>query len=190
MKEDVRVVNDQAPAWKRSPLFLKIEGFLSHIEDWLNLVSVFIIMFLMFFASAEIIGRYVFNFPIPGHVEIVELIMAGVVFFGIAYTQRVDGHVRMELFVTRVLRGRSYHTAEAITNAFSLFVYLFIFIYTFKDALFSLKVGDTTAYLYWPTWPSKFAIPLGSLFLCIRFAIEIVQHMAQAIVGGEIRDLE
>jgi len=189
MGGDGRVVNDQAPVWKRSRLFLKVEGFLSDIEDWLNLCSVFIIMFLMFFASAEIIGRYIFNFPIPGHVEIVELIMAGVVFFGIAYTQRVDGHVRMELFVTRVLRGRSYHIAEGITTALSLFVYLFILIYTFKAALFSLKVGDTTAYLYWPTWPSKFAIPLGSLFLCIRFAIEIVQHTLQAIVGGEMRDL-
>ena len=189
MKEDVRVVNDQAPAWKRSPLVLKIEGFLSHIEDWLNLASVFIIMFLMFFASAEIIGRYVFNFPIPGHVEIVELIMAGVVFFGIAYTERVGGHVRMELFVTRVLKGRAYHMAEIITATLSLFVYLFILIYAFKFALFSLQVGDTTAYLYWPTWPSKFAIPLGSLFLCIRFTIEIFQHMAQVIVGGEMRDL-
>jgi C4-dicarboxylate transporter DctQ subunit len=189
MKRDIRVVNDQAPAWKRYRAFRVLEGIVSDVEDWLNLASVFIIMFLMFFASAEIIGRYLFNFPIPGHVEIVELIMAGVVFFGIAYTQRVDGHVRMELFVTRVLRGRSYHIAEAITTALSLFVYLFILIYTFKAALFSLKVGDTTAYLYWPTWPSKFAIPLGSLFLCLRFVIEIIQHTAQAIVGVEKRYL-
>jgi C4-dicarboxylate transporter DctQ subunit len=189
MKTDVTVVNDQPPAWKRYRAFRVFEGIVSHVEDWLNLASVFIIMFLMFFASAEIIGRYVFNFPIPGHVEIVELIMAGVVFFGIAYTQRVDGHVRMELFVTKVLRGRSYHIAEAITTALSLFVYLFILIYTFKAALFSLKVGDSTAYLYWPTWPSKFAIPLGSLFLCLRFVIEIIQHTAQAIVGVEKRYL-
>jgi C4-dicarboxylate transporter DctQ subunit len=189
MEPDVRVVNDQPPVWKRSRIFRVIERIISHVEDWLNLASVFIIMFLMFFASAEIIGRYVFNFPIPGHVEIVELIMAGVVFFGIAYTQRVDGHVRMELFVTRVLRGRSYHIAEAITTSLSLFVYLFIFIYSFKAALFSLKVGDTTAYIYWPTWPSKLAIPLGSIFLCMRFAIEIVQHTAQAIAGEEKRHL-
>ena len=189
MEEDARVIKDQIPVWKRSPLFRKIDGFLSHIEDWLNLCSVFIIMFLMFFASTEIIGRYIFNAPVPGHVEIVELIMAGVVFFGIAYTERVGGHVRMEPFVTRVLKGRAYHMAEVITATLSLFVYLFILIYTSKFTLFSFQVGDTTPYITWPTWPSKLAIPLGSLFLCIRFAIEIVQHMAQAIVGGEMRDL-
>jgi TRAP-type C4-dicarboxylate transport system permease small subunit len=143
----------------------------------------------MFFATAEILGRYLFNTPIPGHLEIVELIMAGVVFFGIAYTERVGGHVRMELFVTKVLKGRAYHIAEVITATLSLFVYIIIFVYTFKFALFSYQIGDVTVYINWPTWPSKFAIPIGSFFLCIRFIIEIIQHLSQVIAGGEIRDM-
>jgi TRAP-type C4-dicarboxylate transport system permease small subunit len=190
MGEDVQISNGQPPAWKRISLLHAIEGKIRTIEDWLNLCSVFIIMFLMFFATAEILGRYLFNSPIPGHVEIVELIMAGVVFFGIAYTERVGGHVRMELFVTRVLKGRAYHIAEVITATLSLFVYLFILVYTFKASVFAFQMGDNTAYLYWPTWPSKVAIPLGSLFLCIRFAIEIIQHSCQAIAGTEMRDLD
>ena len=189
MAEDTGLSNGQTPAWKRFSPLRVIEGNLRHIEDWLNLASVFIIMFLMFFATAEILGRYIFNAPVPGHVEIVELIMAGVVFFGIAYTERVGGHVRMELFITRVLKGRAYHIAEAITTTLSLFVYLFILVYTFKFALFSLQVGDVTAYINWPTWPSKFAIPLGAFFLCIRFVIELIQHISQAVVGVEMRDL-
>jgi len=191
MGEDVQMSNDHpVPAWKRSSTLRFIEGNMRHIEDWLNLASVFIIMFLMFFATTEILGRYLFNSPVPGHVEIVELIMAGVVFFGIAYTERVGGHVRMELFVTRVLKGRAYHIAEAITAALSLFVYIFILIYTFKASVFAFQMGDNTAYLYWPTWPSKFAVPLGSFFLCIRFLIEIIQHLAQAVSGVEMRELD
>jgi len=190
MAEDSQLSNGQTPAWKRSFVLRIIDGNIRHIEDWLNLASVFIIMFLMFFATTEIVGRYIFNTPVPGHVEIVELIMAGVVFFGIAYTERVGGHVRMELFVTRVLKGRSYHIAEAITAALSLFVYIFILIYTFKASVFAFQIGDNTAYLYWPTWPSKFAVPLGSFFLCIRFLIEIIQHVTQALAGVEMRDLD
>jgi C4-dicarboxylate transporter DctQ subunit len=190
MEVDAGASNGETPVWKRSFLLRGIEGKIRIMEDWLNLASVFIIMFLMFFASAEILGRYIFNAPIPGHVEIVELIMAGIVFFGIAYTERVGGHVRMELFVTRVLKGRAYHIAEAITATMSLFVYIFILVYTFKATLFAFQVGDSTAYLYWPTWPSKFAVPLGSFFLCMRFVIEIIQHIAQAIAGVEMRDLE
>ena len=190
MAEETKFSNDHTPTWKKFSLLRIANGNIKHIEDWLNLASVFIIMFLMFFATAEIVGRYIFNAPVPGHVEIVELIMAGVVFFGIAYTERVGGHVRMELFVTRVLKGRGYHIAEAITAALSLFVYIFILIYTFKASVFAFQIGDNTSYLYWPTWPSKFAVPLGSLFLCIRFLIEIIQHVSQAVYGGEMRELD
>ena len=189
--KEVRKEEDElkVPVWKKSRALLFVVGKLNTIEDWLNLASVFIIMFLMFFATTEILGRYLFNSPVPGHVEIVELIMAGVVFFGISYTERVDGHVRMELFVTRVLKGRSYHIAEVITSTLSLFVYLFILIYSFKATVFAFQIGDNTAYLYWPTWPSKLAIPIGSFFLCVRFIVEIIQHVPQAITGVEIRDL-
>ena len=61
------------PAWKKIPFLIKVDAKFCFIEDWLNLVSVFIIMFLMFFATIEIIGRYIFNAPVPGHIEIVEL---------------------------------------------------------------------------------------------------------------------
>ena len=190
IEEDTGQSNGQTAAWKRFTLLRVVDGKVRVIEDWLNLVSVFIIMFLMFFATTEILGRYIFNAPVPGHVEIVELIMAGVVFFGIAYTERVGGHVRMELFLTRVLKGRAYHIAEAITATLSLFVYLFILVYTFKFTLWSFQIGDNTAYINWPTWPSKLAVPAGSFFLCIRFVIEVIQHISQAVAGGEMRDLD
>lgn len=183
-------LNDvQIPVWRRSRVFRYVEAKVRFIEDGLNFASVYVIMFLMFFATAEIIGRYVFNSPIPGHVEIVELIMPVIVFLGIAYTERVGGHIRMELFVTRVLKGRAHHLAEAITAALSLLAYVFVLIYSFKATQFSYEVGDNTAYLYWPTWPSKLAVPIGCLFLCIRFLIEIVQHLGQVIVGVENRNL-
>jgi len=190
MDKDVAVSKGQGPAWKRFAPIRIFENYLGRIEDWLNLISVLIVMFLMLFSTAEILGRYLLNSPIPGHVEIVELIMAGIVFFGIAYTERVGGHVRMEFFITRVLKGRAYHSAEAITAGLALFVYLFILVYSFKNAVFALQIGDTTAELYWPTWPSKFAVPFGSLFLCIRFVIEIIQHVLQGIAGVEMRDLQ
>jgi TRAP-type C4-dicarboxylate transport system permease small subunit len=181
--------NTDLPVWTKWKTFAAIDKFFRHIEDWLNLASVFIIMFLMFFATAEIIGRYFFNHPIHGHLEIVELIMAGVVFFGVAYTERTGGHVRMELFVTKVLRGRSYHLAEFITTTAALVTFIFIFYYTTKSSWDAYQFGDTTPDAYIPTWPSKFAIPLGSLFLCIRFFIEMIQHLAQVIVGGEFRNI-
>jgi len=181
---------NQEPSWKKFGFMVSLNRFIKVIEDWLNLCSVYIIMFLMFFATAEIIGRYIFNSPIPGHVEIVELIMAGIVFLGIAYTERVGGHIRMELFVNQVLKGRAYHLAEITTSFLALFVYVFIAFYSFRSTFYAMEIGDTTSYLYWPTWPSKILIPIGCLFLCIRFAIEIFQHLCQFVEGVEMRNLD
>ena len=88
MKKEPASENGPIAAWKNITVLRKIEPVVGFIEDWMNLIAVGIIMFLMFFTVSEIIGRYVFNSPIPGHVEIVELIMAGVVFFGIAHTEK------------------------------------------------------------------------------------------------------
>jgi TRAP-type C4-dicarboxylate transport system permease small subunit len=188
-EDDNGKAKQELPVWTKWKFFVAVDRFFRRIEDYLNLASVFIIMFLMFFATAEIIGRYFFNHPIHGHVEIVELIMAGVVFFGVAYTERTGGHVRMELFVTKVLKGRGYHLAEFITTTAAFVTFMFIVYYTTKSSWDAYQFGDTTPNAFIQTWPSKFAIPLGSLFLCIRFFIEMIQHLAQVIVGGEFRNI-
>jgi TRAP-type C4-dicarboxylate transport system permease small subunit len=187
-REDTQA--ERKPILKELPLFRYVDRVMTGIDTALNLVAVGFIMFLMLFASSEIVGRYLFKYPIPGHVEIVELIMAAVVFFGIAYTQRVGGHIRMDMFITRVLRGRSYHIAEAITILFSLLGYSIITLASLKFALDAYEFGDLTTYIYWPTWPSKMTIPIGGFLLCARFFLQLIQHIAQAVVGVEIRDVE
>ena len=178
------------PLLKQFRLFSYPERVIATVDITLNLISVGFIMVLMLFAAAEIVGRYLFNYPIPGHVEIVELIMAAIVFLGISYTQRVGGHIRMDLFITKALRGRSYHIAEAITLTLSLFAFSIITVASFRFALDAYHVGDTTTYILWPTWPSKLCIPLGSFMLCLRFILQLIQHIVQALIGVEIRDLE
>lgn len=190
MSEIVRPKRDQEPAWKRLPFMCVPEGKLRSIEGYLNLASAFIVLFLMFFATSEIIARYFFNHPIPGHIEIVELLMAGAIFFGCAHTERIGGHVRMELFVTRTFRGRFYHFVEAFTTALSLFFILFVLFYSYKYALSAYKMGDVTGYILWPTWPSKLAVSFGCFFLSLRFVIEIIQHVVQAMSGGEVRNMD
>ncbi len=178
------------PVWKQSEVLRKTESFLSLLEDTFNIVAVGFIMLMMFLATAEIFGRYFFNQPIPGQLEIVELIMAAVVFLGMAYTQRKDGHVRMEIFLTRVLKGRAYHIAESFSLILSLFIYSIITVYSFQFALDAFSMGDVTAYIYAPTWPSKLCVPVGGFLLCLRFIIQFIQHLLQAITGVEMRNLE
>lgn len=180
-------VKGETPA--RKPLISHVDRWVSPMETGLNIVGAALIGFLMLFTVGEIVGRYLFNSPIKGHVEIVQLTMAGVVFLGIAFTQKVGGHVRMELFVVRVLKGRLRLIVESFTLLLALFIFAMITVYSLQDTLYSLRIGDNTPLLYWPTWPSKLCIPVGSFFLCLRLVVQIIQHLSQAVVSVERREL-
>lgn len=180
----------EIPTRKRLIPFIRIERVIAAIETALNYGSVVFILFLMFFAAAEVVGRYVFNAPIRGHMEIVELIMAAVVFLGMAYTQRVGGHVRMEIFITGVIKGRYRDIAECITLLVSLAIYGVIAYYTLQNTMYSREIGDVTSFIKWPTWQSKLCISIGSMLLCVRFIIEFIQHLRRSVVRGEMRVVE
>jgi len=182
-------VKGEMPA--RKQLISYIDRWVSPVETGLNIAGALLIFFLMLFTMGEVVGRYFFNRPILGHVEIVEMVMAGVVFFGLASTQKIGGHPRMELFLTRVLKERrSRYIVESITLLLALFLFIVLTIYSTEVSfLSSIRVGDVTPSLFWPTWPSKLCIPVGGFVLCFRLVIEIVQNVSRAVVGVERREL-
>lgn len=180
----------QSPSWKRHRAFVYFEKSVSVIETILNVIGAVLVMVIMFMAVAEVGGRYFFNYPIPGHLEIVELIMAAIVFLGVSYTQRIGGHIRMEIFINNVARGRLYHVIEALTIFIPLLVFCVIAINSFEFALDAYRIGDITAHIHWYTWPSKMCVPLGVGLLCIRFLIQLLQHIIQAASGAEMRSLD
>ena len=75
------------------------------IEKFTALISGFGIFGLMLIGVVQIFGRKFFNAPIFGYIDIVEIAMSALVFLGLAYTERLGGHIRMELFVSHPARG-------------------------------------------------------------------------------------
>ncbi|MDP6623294.1 MAG: TRAP transporter small permease subunit, partial [Alphaproteobacteria bacterium] len=69
------------------------------IENVLVGVSTLIILFVLFFVLAEVVARYVFNAPLPGHLEGAELLLPMIVFGAVSYTQARNGHVGMTLVI-------------------------------------------------------------------------------------------
>ena len=59
---------------------------------------------LMFLIVADVCLRYVFNRPIASSNELVMFLMAVVVFSALSYTETADGHVIIDLVVSRLPR--------------------------------------------------------------------------------------
>ena len=97
------------------------DKFLEKIEDFLTSFSALAIFILMITATVQIVSRKVLNMPIPGYIDFAEQSIAIFAFIGIAYCQRLGGHVRMEIFLS-MLNGRSKWIAEAIQTAATILI--------------------------------------------------------------------
>ena len=68
-----------------------------------------------------VVGRAVWSRPIPGTVELSSYLLAIFVLLGIAYTQQVKGHVRVEMLLMH-LPDRVAAAVDLCTTLLSLFI--------------------------------------------------------------------
>ena len=154
-----------------------IDLALHRLESILNIFSGLIVFGLMFLGVAQILLRTVFRAPIFGYIDIVEIAMVGFAVLAISYVQRVGGHVRMELFVSK-LRGRAHWTAETVSTALGLFIVGVLIPYSYFHFERAFNIGDSTMDIEIVTWPAKLVVPVALSVLLIRLLIQF---------GGYIR---
>ena len=85
------------------------------LESLLNLLGGIVIFLLVFLATANVLGRWLFNMPVNGYIDWVEQAMAFMAFLGIAYTKRLGGHIRMDILVSR-LHGAKLWLVELLSS--------------------------------------------------------------------------
>lgn len=140
--------------------------------------AVIIILFVMLFVCSEVVMRYVFNSPIPGHLEGSELLVPVIVFLAISYTQATHGHVGMDL-VVESLSPEGRRRATIVTLLASIFVCSVIAWFSFKSTYQLWLYEDVTmSPPYFKTWPASTAIPIGYLLCAIRMVIQVLNLIA------------
>ena len=143
------------------------------LENALNLFAAGFIFFLMFLAAAQVLGRKLLNFPIPGYIDYAEQSIAIFAFLGIAYCQRIGSHVRMELLLEKLKRGRALWIAEAVTTFAALVIIVLLTRYSFDHFLRAWTNGDSTIDINLPVWPSKLLVSAALAILSIRLLIQL-----------------
>lgn len=149
------------------------DRMLSPVEDAANLVAAFAILLLMCLGVAQIVMRTVFNAPIEGYIDLVELSMASMAFLGAAYCQRIGAHIRMELLVGR-LHGRALWIIEAFGTVIALIIIGTLVWYAWAHFMRAFTLGDTTIDAEFPVWPSKLLVPVAFALWFARLAVQLL----------------
>lgn len=158
-------------ASERPVTYIRFDGWLAHVENAFNLIAAGSILALMLLAVLQVAGRLLFNMPIPGFIDITEQAMAIFAFAGVAYCQRVGGHIRMEIVLGK-LSGRTLYICEmlgVILIAFTVALLVWGSWYHFDR---SWAIGDSTMDIRLPTWPSKLVIPVALSLLFLRLMLQ------------------
>ena len=167
---------------RRFTSFVKRRG-LSGAEDLLALIAILIVAFIMLSTTADVVGRYLFDAPITGTMERIEILLGTLIFLSLAYSQRIRIHIGTD-FILDHLKGRPYY----FVRAFNLFVPLVLFgimvIYSLEDVMHAYQKGLAT----WgshrlPEWPFMVSIPLGGFLLCLRLIVQLKDEFASIIKG-------
>ena len=170
----------QATAWQRIRILRLADKGLAGVEDALGLAGVVLLGVIMVWVVANIVARYVFNHPFAWHIDTTEMAFAVAVFFGLAFTHRTGGHVRMDIILNR-MRPRAYNAVETVNSTIALLMFALLTVATWRATMLALDYGDVTASARLANWPARLALPIGAFLLVLRLALRVVQHIVQGV---------
>jgi len=147
------------------------------VERLASIGSGYLITFLMLLVVCDVIYRFTLSKSIAGAYTLSEMIMVGICFLALSFTQKEKGHVAVDFVVVR-LEGKPYQTMEIISSLLSFVICVLLFYRATIEARIAVDIRlVTSGIVEWPAWPLKIVVAFGFLLLGIRVAIQLSQQI-------------
>ena len=137
--------------------------------------------------TASVVGRVVFNAPVPDDLIMVGLLMVCVIVLPLAYIERTDGHIVVTV-ISDWFPVRLQYLLRTVGNI------LFMGFFGTMGYMLALKVpGEFSENLYYdghwdiPTWPMKAMFAAGVFILVLRCLISMWRNF-QVVLTGRLPD--
>lgn len=151
----------------------KVDEQVFKVESVFNFAAGMVIFLVMIIGVVQVVGRSFFNMPVPSYVDIIEIIMSIFAFVGIAYCQRLGGHVRMEI-ILKMFKGRAFWAVEVFGTVMAMLIIVILTYYTSQHFLRAFTIGDSTIDGDFILWPSKLIVPVAFTLLLVRLSINLI----------------
>ena len=148
------------------------EGFFK-FEKFLNFLAALVILGIMLIGTFQVFGRKFLSMPVPGYVDWIEMVMTIFAFLSLSYTQRLGGHIRMEIILGR-FKGRLLFLFEIIGTIAAIIIVSILAYYAYTHFERAWEIGDSTIDIELPIWPSKLLVPFAFGILLIRLFIQLI----------------
>lgn len=138
---------------------------------------------IMILTFCDVIGRYVFNAPIVGTVEVTELLMGMMVYLGVGWTTHERGHIRVDIIIDR-LPPRARAVLEILTQTASIVLVSLVCWHLWLKAGATVEKNDLTQIWEWPVWPAAYVMAAASVLMVTSLALQLGEAMRDLARGA------
>jgi TRAP-type C4-dicarboxylate transport system permease small subunit len=148
-----------------------------------SIISASLLFVMMILILSDVIGRFLFNNPIPGTIDFTRVFMAAVVFLGLSYTEECRGHIRATAFISR-LPAKVVHYMDVFASFVGLILFLVI---AWQGWIIFVESWSSGEYypgiIQVPIYPARMLVFLGSILVCLQFIFNIIMSVSGKTEG-------
>lgn len=146
-------------------------------------VAGFGIVAMMLLTCADVFLRYFLNAPIEGSLDLTQMLMVIIVFFGLAYCGWTGGHVAVDLLRELVPPAVVVPLARLV-NLIGAIVMLAMAWQSVLTALTFIKTGETPMTVLIPKYPFILVVTFGALTYAGVLLFKTIEPDEQDDLGG------
>jgi TRAP-type transport system small permease protein len=150
---------------------LKVINLIMRISVWITMV---VLVAMMMLSVADVFMRYVFNHPIDGTAEMVEIMMICLL-LGMAGCAMENRHIRVDVIIER-LPQRVVTLLDIITIIIGIGVSGILMWQGYWQGIFQLRYGVSSSMLRIPVFPFYIVLSVSFLLLIIAKVALVIKR--------------
>ncbi|MGE4240961.1 TRAP transporter small permease subunit [Ramlibacter sp.] len=144
---------------------------------WLSVLSGLFVLGIIAIVVIDILGRSLFNWPLPGGTILSTLLLVCVIFLGLANVQRAKEHYRVDL-IANLFPPRGQQAIEVFAHAVGLAVVSLLAKLSSSHAMRSFDQNEMSFDLVpFPLWPARMVLAFGLILLGVQLLIDLVRSV-------------
>ena len=161
-----------APQW--------IENKITRLSQVIGIIGVCVLVAMMLFTVLNVIMRAFFNSPIPGDVELIEVGMVCVGFWGLAWCALRKMHIGVDLVIYYLPR-RLRSAIDSIGYIIGLGICLLLTWRGFAEGIINHKMHILSSTLGFPMWPFYWVTAVGYGVFCLAIVVLLVRSLSEMV---------
>jgi len=147
-----------------------IPGIIHTLTRYSLYVGMGWVMVMMFLTTVDVAGRIFFSKPLPGGIELAEIMLAVFGLMGLAYTHQTGSNIRVTMLI-KALPLRVAAGLDVLTHALCILV---IALLAYQGAVMGVEemaAGTTTDLLKVPLYPLYFLMSLAGILIGLEMLL-------------------